>query len=55
MEMAKNKARIKIANYMILATIVACVIMAISGKRAAKRGESVSKMNLDWHKQHESK
>ncbi|KAK9507580.1 hypothetical protein O3M35_007406 [Rhynocoris fuscipes] len=47
---AKNIVRIKISNYMILATIVACIIFAIRGRRAAERGETISKMNLDWHK-----
>lgn len=36
---------------MMALTAVACVVMAISGKRAAERGESVQKMNLDWHKE----
>ena len=50
MEKARNKARIKIANYMMLFTALACIAMVISGKRAAKRGESVQKMNLEWHR-----
>lgn len=51
MEKSRSKARIKIANYMILLTICACIGVVISGKRAAKRGESVQQMNLDWHRQ----
>ncbi|XP_044726681.1 UPF0389 protein CG9231 [Chrysoperla carnea] len=51
MERARNRARIRIANYMMAATAIACIAMAISGKRAAERGESVQKMNLDWHKE----
>ncbi|KAK7790848.1 hypothetical protein R5R35_010722 [Gryllus longicercus] len=51
MEKARNKIRIKIANYMMLATIVGCIGFVYSGKQAAKRGESVQKMNMDWHKQ----
>ncbi|XP_059474937.1 UPF0389 protein GA21628 isoform X2 [Neocloeon triangulifer] len=51
-EKARNKARIRIANYLILGTIVACVACVISGKQAAERGESVVKMNLDWHKKY---
>lgn len=35
---------------MMLATAIACVVVAFSGKRAAERGESVAKMNLEWHK-----
>lgn len=50
MTLAYNKGRIKTANYMMLATIVGCIVMVYSGKQAAERGESVHKMNLDWHK-----
>lgn len=39
-------------NYMIVATILGCIAMVVSGKQAAKRGESVSQMNLDWHKKY---
>ncbi|XP_067010515.1 UPF0389 protein CG9231 [Anabrus simplex] len=51
MEKARNKIRIKVSNYMMLATVVASVAFVYSGKQAAKRGESVQKMNLDWHRQ----
>lgn len=44
--------RIRIANYMALGTIVACIVMVYSGKKAAKRGEFVTKQNLDWHNQY---
>ena len=30
-------------------TIVGCVAMIVSGKKAAERGEFVAKQNLDWH------
>ncbi|XP_037934473.1 UPF0389 protein CG9231 [Teleopsis dalmanni] len=52
MERCRNKVRIRLANIMIGLTIVGCCIMIYSGKQAAKRGESVSKQNLDWHKQY---
>ncbi|CAH1406893.1 unnamed protein product [Nezara viridula] len=51
MEKARNKARIKLANYMMAATVVACIGMVISGKRAAEKGETIAKMNIDWHKE----
>lgn len=50
MDKARNKARIYTNLLMGAATILACIAMIISGKRAAKRGESVQKMNVDWHK-----
>lgn len=51
MERCRNKMRIRLANIMIGLTAIGCAIMIYSGKQAAKRGESVTKMNLDWHKQ----
>ncbi|KAH8373395.1 hypothetical protein KR009_005478 [Drosophila setifemur] len=51
MERCRNKIRIRLANIMIGLTAIGCLIMVYSGKQAAKRGESVSKMNLEWHKQ----
>lgn len=55
MERCRNQVRIKIANYMMLATAIGCVIMIVSGKRAQERGETVQKMNLDWHKEYNAK
>lgn len=37
---------------MMVATVIGCIIMIISGKRAAQRGESVTKWNLDWHREY---
>lgn len=54
-EKARNKARIRIANYMIVATIIGCIGCIISGKRAASRGESVQKSNMAWHEQYYAK
>lgn len=50
-ERARNRMRIRIANYMMLATAIGCIGMIYSGKQAAKRGESVQKQNLEWHKE----
>ncbi|XP_055845463.1 UPF0389 protein CG9231 [Episyrphus balteatus] len=52
MERCRNRIRIRLANIMMALTVVGCIIMIISGKQAAKRGESVAKMNLDWHKEY---
>lgn len=49
---AKNKFRIKICNYMIVATVIGCFAMVYSGKRAAARGESVIKQNAEWHRKY---
>lgn len=51
MERCRNKIRIMVANIMIGLTVVGCGIMIYSGKQAAKRGESVTKQNLEWHNQ----
>lgn len=55
MERCRNQVRIKIANYMMLGTAIGCIIMIMSGKRAQERGETVQKMNLDWHKEYNEK
>lgn len=52
LERARNKARIKINIWMCVATLFGCLGMIYSGKKARERGESVSKMNEDWHKKH---
>lgn len=49
MDRARNRFRIRIANYMMILTAIACIAMVYSGKDAAERGESVHKMNQDWH------
>ncbi|XP_055530535.1 UPF0389 protein CG9231 [Wyeomyia smithii] len=55
MERCRNQVRIKLANYLMLATAIGCLIMIVSGKKAQERGESVQKMNLDWHKEYNEK
>ncbi|XP_001602262.1 UPF0389 protein CG9231 [Nasonia vitripennis] len=50
MYQTKSRARVKAANYMILFSALACLAAAISGKRAAKSGDSIQKRNLEWHK-----
>ncbi|XP_053683868.1 UPF0389 protein CG9231 [Sabethes cyaneus] len=55
MERCRNQVRIKLANYLMIGTAIGCVIMIISGKKAQERGESVQKMNLDWHKEYNEK
>uniref|UniRef100_A0A1B6CS84 Uncharacterized protein n=1 Tax=Clastoptera arizonana TaxID=38151 RepID=A0A1B6CS84_9HEMI len=52
MHKARNKVRIRVANYFMGAIVIGCVWMVISGKKAAESGESVEKMNLDWHKEY---
>lgn len=49
-ERARNKARIKVNLMMVAATLVGCLVMIYSGKMARDAGESVVKMNQDWHK-----
>lgn len=50
LELARNKARIKINIMMCVATVFGCIAMVYSGKKAREAGESVVKMNQDWHK-----
>lgn len=48
---ARNRMRIRIANIMMGLTLVACLFMAISGKRAQERGESITLQTIERHKQ----
>lgn len=50
MEFYRNKARIKINIMMGIATLMGCLMMIWSGKLAASRGDSVVKMNEDFHR-----
>ncbi|XP_046808599.1 UPF0389 protein GA21628-like [Lucilia cuprina] len=52
MERSRNKMRIRIANIMMGLTVLGCALMIYSGKEAAKRGESVTKQNIEWHKRY---
>lgn len=44
---ARNKVRVKICYIMMAATIGACLVMAILGKRAAGRHESLTAINME--------
>lgn len=50
LERARNKARIKINLLMGLATLIGCFFMIRSGKKAQREGQSVVKMNEEWHR-----
>lgn len=52
---ARNKFRIRAANIMMLLTLIGCGYMIVSGKKAASGGESVLKMNQDWHQEYNQK
>ncbi|XP_017770841.1 PREDICTED: UPF0389 protein CG9231 [Nicrophorus vespilloides] len=49
-EKARNRMRIRIANCMMAVTMIGCFLMALSGKRAHERGESVQQQTLDRHR-----
>ncbi|KAG8191314.1 hypothetical protein JTE90_006066 [Oedothorax gibbosus] len=55
MEKARNLARIKICIYLMVLTAVIYVGMIYSGKQAAKRGESVTKMHNAWVQEQKDK
>ncbi|XP_022065402.1 protein FAM162B [Acanthochromis polyacanthus] len=44
---ARNKIRVKAAYLMMAATIGACLVMVILGKRAARRNESLTAQNME--------
>ncbi|XP_069744546.1 protein FAM162B-like [Narcine bancroftii] len=43
---ARNKMRVKGGYFMIIVTIIGCIATIISGKKAARRQESLSAMNM---------
>ncbi|KAM4888876.1 protein FAM162A [Thomomys bottae] len=47
LDAAKNKVRVKISYVMIALTVAGCIMMVIEGKKAAKRNESLTKLNLE--------
>lgn len=55
MDRARNRFRIRLANVMMVLTGIGCILMVMSGKEAAERGESVAQMNLDWHAEYNEK
>lgn len=50
MERSRNRIRIRLANIMMVLTVIGCVAMVISGKAAQGRGETLTRKNLEWHK-----
>jgi hypothetical protein len=55
MEKVRNRIRIRVANIMMALTAIGCIVMVMSGKKAAERGDTVQKQNLDWHKEYNQK
>lgn len=52
MERANNRVRIRGANIMMVLTLLGCMAMIWSGKKASQTGDSVQKQNLEWHKKY---
>lgn len=50
MERCRNRMRIRIANYMMVATALGCIAMVYVGKQNAKSGNTLTRINLNWHK-----
>lgn len=44
---ARNKIRVRACYVMIAVTVAACVMMVISGKKAARRNESLTSQNME--------
>ncbi|GFY60316.1 UPF0389 protein GA21628 [Trichonephila inaurata madagascariensis] len=55
MEKVRNKSRIKLNIIFCFITAAVCIVMIFSGKKAAERGESVRKMNIQWHEEQNAK
>ncbi|KAF4020808.1 hypothetical protein G4228_012515, partial [Cervus hanglu yarkandensis] len=47
LDAAKNKVRVKISYVMIALTVAGCILMVIEGKKAARRNETLTSLNLE--------
>uniref|UniRef100_A0A8C6S246 Protein FAM162A n=1 Tax=Nannospalax galili TaxID=1026970 RepID=A0A8C6S246_NANGA len=47
LDAAKNKLRVKISYIMIALTVAGCIYMVMEGKKAVKRHESLTSLNLE--------
>lgn len=47
LDAAKNKLRVKVSYVMIALTVAGCILMIIEGKKAARRNESLTSLNLE--------
>ncbi|XP_036907387.1 protein FAM162A [Sturnira hondurensis] len=47
LDAAKNKVRVKISYIMMALTVAGCILMVIEGKKAARRHESLTSLNLE--------
>lgn len=52
MDRARDRFRVKACIYMMIVCIGLCIVQVLRGKKAAERGESVVKSNLEWHRQY---
>ncbi|XP_012276805.1 UPF0389 protein CG9231 [Orussus abietinus] len=46
---ARSKFRIRLCNYMIVASVIGCIAAIYTGKFKGARGENLTQYNLDWH------
>lgn len=47
LDAAKNKMRVKVSYVMMALTVAGCIFMVIEGKKAAKRHETLTSLNLE--------
>ncbi|XP_012497713.1 PREDICTED: protein FAM162A [Propithecus coquereli] len=47
LDAAKNKLRVKMSYVMIALTVAGCILMIVEGKKAAKRNETLTSLNLE--------
>ncbi|XP_076308280.1 UPF0389 protein CG9231-like isoform X2 [Tachypleus tridentatus] len=55
MERVRNKARIRMNIYFCILAAIGCFAMVVSGKKAHNRGESMRKINEEFHEKHAHK
>lgn len=52
MERCRNIVRIRVNLTLIVLCLIGAITAMQSGKKAAQRGESLQKANMDWHQEY---
>lgn len=52
LDRARDRFRVKMCIYMMIACIIISIVQIVRGKKAVERGESVVNTNLEWHRKY---
>ncbi|XP_043272086.1 UPF0389 protein CG9231 [Venturia canescens] len=49
LQRVQTQARVRVANIMIVFTLIGCVWAVVTGKKEAAAGKNLAQDNMDWH------